>query len=200
MFNTIVLAGGKALRLGRNKLTEQVGGKPLLSRVIDKLGEFDTGIIIVVGDGQDRGMFPAGDTIKVVADTYPGSGVLGGIYTGLTASNSFRNLVVAGDMPFLNTKLLKYLVSVSENYDVVIPRIGSFIEPLHAVYAKSCEPYIKAEIENGKRDIRGFFSQMKVRYVETREIDLFDPQHLSFFNINTVEDLERARIIAEWEG
>lgn len=200
MFNTIVLAGGKGSRLGRNKLLEQVGGRPLLSRVIDTLRELEGDIIIVAGAGQGISLFPVGDGIKVVADIYPGGGVLGGIYTGLTASDSFHNLVVAGDMPFLNTTLLRYLIGEVESYDVVVPRINGFIEPLHAVYAKSCELYIKAEIETGQRDIRGFFSRVKVRFVESEEIDRFDPRHLSLFNINTEEDLQKARDIAGQTG
>ena len=200
MFNTIVLAGGKALRLGRNKLLEKVGSRPLLSRVIDTLSELESDIIIVAGAGQDLAAFPVGDKFKVIADTYPGGGALGGIYTGLTASDSFHNLVVAGDMPFLNTALLRYLIGAAGSYDAVVPRLNGFIEPLHAVYAKSCELYIKAEIETGRRDIRSFFSRVKVRYVDDEEIDRFDVSHISFFNINTRDDLKKAREIVGQNG
>jgi molybdopterin-guanine dinucleotide biosynthesis protein A len=200
LFSSIALAGGKSLRLGRNKLREQVGGRALLSRVIDTLGALDGDIIIVAGAGQDLTLFPAGQRVKIVADIYPGGGVLGGIYTGLTASDSFHNLVVACDMPFLNTALLRYLIEAAESYDAVVPRLNGFIEPLHAVYAKSCLPHIKTEIESGRRDIRSFFSRVKVRYVESEEIDRFDPQRLSLFNINTEDDLKKAREIAEQPG
>jgi molybdopterin-guanine dinucleotide biosynthesis protein A len=37
---------------------------------------------------------------------------------------------------------------------------------------------------------------MRVRYIEKGEIDRFDPEHISFFNINTYEDLEKAGTMA----
>ncbi len=40
------------------------------------------------------------------------------------------------------------------------------------------------------------FPMVKVRYVEEDEIDKFDPEHLSFFNINSQADLDRARKLA----
>jgi molybdopterin-guanine dinucleotide biosynthesis protein A len=136
---------------------------------------------------------PANKMVKIVADLLPGAGVLGGIYTGLTASDSCYNLVVAGDMPFLNPALLRYQLEIVGGFDVVVPRLGWFIEPLHAVYTQDCLPYIKEEIESGRRNIRSFFSRVKVKYVESEEINRFDPRHLSFFNINNEEDLKNAR-------
>lgn len=196
LFSSIALAGGKSQRLGRDKLRELVGGKPLIKRVIERLTELNSVIIIVAGAAQDVSFFPSGKRIKVVSDVYPGGGVLGGIYTGLVASESFYNLVVACDMPFLNTALLSYLIEAADGYDAVVPRLNGFIEPLHAVYAKSCLPFIEKEVQTGRRDIRCFFSCVKVRYIESEEVDRFDLERLSFFNINNENDLEKAREIA----
>ena len=69
----------------------------------------------------------------MVTDTYPGKGPLGGIYTGLGAAESFYNLVVACDMPFLNQTLLDNMIQNSANFDLVVPRLGNMVESLHAV-------------------------------------------------------------------
>jgi molybdopterin-guanine dinucleotide biosynthesis protein A len=71
------------------------------------------------------------------------------------------------------------------------------VEPLHAVYAKSCLAPVEGLLEQGKLRVEALFDLVKVRYVETEEIDQFDPQHLSFFNINTRADLEKARQLVQ---
>ncbi|MFC2032541.1 molybdenum cofactor guanylyltransferase, partial [Chloroflexota bacterium] len=135
-----------------------------------------------------------------ITDIYPGKGSLGGVYTGLTASDSFYNLVIACDMPFLNQSLLKYMMQLSVDFDVVVPRLGNMVEPLHAVYSKACLMPIESMLKQGKLSVFKLFTQVKVRYVEAEEIDRFDPEHLSFFNINTKADLERAKKLASEEG
>jgi len=95
---------------------------------------------------------------------------------------------VTCDMPFLNLGLLRYMVGMAPGHDVIIPRLGEKLEPLHALYSKNCLKPIERLIERGDFKIIHFFPEAWVRYVER-----FDPEHLSFFNINTPEDLERAR-------
>jgi molybdopterin-guanine dinucleotide biosynthesis protein A len=189
---SIVLAGGKGKRLG-DKLSKTIGGRTLLQRVIDSLGLLSEEILVVIAQGQSQ---PA-VAIKAVVDLYPGGGALGGIYSGLVTSRSLYSLVIAGDMPFLNPFLLRYLIQLSPGFDVVIPRIGGKLEPLHAIYSKNCLAPIQQRIEQGDLKVGGFLEQVRVRYVEEAEIDKVDPKHLSFFNINTLADLRRAR--AMWK-
>jgi len=133
----------------------------------------------------------------MVTDIYPGKGPLGGIYTGLATSDSVHNLVVACDMPFLNQALLRYMIQLSANFDLVVPRWDGMVEPLHAVYSKSCQAPIESLLKQGVLNIAKLFTLVKVRYVEADEIDRFDPKHLSFFNINTEADLKMARELAK---
>jgi molybdopterin-guanine dinucleotide biosynthesis protein A len=189
----IVLAGGKGLRLGRDKASEIVGDSSLLQRVISSLSLFDSEIIIVTADEQSLRQSFGYTKLKIVADAYPGKGTLGGIYTGLAASDSFCNLVVACDMPFLNHDLLRYLIQFSPAFDVVVPRLGNMTEPLHAVYSKDCLVSIRSLLKRDVLSVLELFPLVRVRYVEAEEIKRFDPKHLSFFNINTEADLNRAR-------
>jgi molybdopterin-guanine dinucleotide biosynthesis protein A len=79
---------------------------------------------------------------------------------------------------------------------MIIPRVGSLREPLHAIYSRSCLPAIEQLLKKGNYTTDRLPSLVKVRYVEAEEINRFDPKHLSFFNINTRADLEMARKLA----
>lgn len=194
---SIVLAGGKATRLGKNKLQEVVGGRPLLQRVLDSLIPVSRQILVVTAQGQAIPAIQTSQTaVATVPDVYPGKGALGAIYTGLSAMDSDHGLVVAADMPFLNSHLLRHLVSLSKDFDVVMPRVGGEIEPLHAVYSRVCLPAIHEQLERNQLQIRVFLERVRVRYIEEAEIDSFDPRHLSFYNVNTPRELQEARDIA----
>jgi len=191
---SIMLAGGKGGRLGRDKLSERVGRHTLSQRVIGCLAMVSDEILAVIAQGQSEPVLPA--SARVVVDLYPDKGALGGIYTGLVASSSFHSLVVACDMPFINPSLLRYLIRISPGFDVVIPRIDEGkLEPLHALYSKNCIAPIQQQIQQGSMKIDSFLEHVKVRYVERVEIEKFDPQYLSFININNETDLERARAL-----
>ena len=89
------------------------------------------------------------------------------------------------------------MIKVADGYDFVLPRVNKWYEPLHAIYSKNCVDPIKSILEEGKKVIVELFKYVKVKFIEAEEIDRFDPKHLSFFNINTREDLEKAKKITE---
>jgi molybdenum cofactor guanylyltransferase len=192
----IILAGGRSLRLGHDKVLEKIGNTSLLERVVSRIDSFSKKIIIVTAQERTFAPLTKHPKVKIVSDILPGQGSLGGIYTGLVESSSFYNLVVAADMPFLNESLLRYMIEKSDGYDFVLPRVNDLFEPLHAVYSRNCIAPIKSILEQGKKVIIELFDYVKVRYIDTEEVERFDPKHLSFFNINTREDLELARKVA----
>ena len=192
---SIVLAGGKNLRLGRNKALEVIGGKTLIERVVKRLKLVSTQTLIVTSQGQSD--FQVSGEAEVLVDLYPGKGPLGGIYTGLLASPSSHSVVVACDMPFLNIKLLGYMIELSPGFDAVVPRLGEGkVEPLHAIYSKSCLDNMKTQLEHNQLAISCFLSTVNVRYVEWAECQRLDPQLLTFFNINCQSDLDQATALA----
>lgn len=193
---SIVLAGGKSLRLGREKALEEIAGRSLIERVIERLSLLGNEIIVVTSSSDqlpDLG-------VKRVIDSYPGKGNLVGIYSGLKEVASSHSLVVGCDMPFLNIDLLRYIMELSPGFDVVIPRVDEGVEPLHAVYSKNCLAPIEVYLRGGRLKIFDLLPELKVLYVDNAEIERFDPRHLSFFNINSEADLERARILLEREA
>ena len=198
---SIILAGGRSSRLGREKLAEVIAGKSLIERAINSLSSLSQEILIVISQKQARSSLSlyTYPEAKTVVDLHSGKGSLIGIYTGLVHSTNFLNLVVACDMPFLNLELLRYMVKIAPGFDVVIPRIDDQMEPLHALYSKNCIKPMEERIKEGNLKITGFFDSVKVRYVGEEKLNRFDPERLSFFNINTEADLERARMLAARE-
>jgi molybdopterin-guanine dinucleotide biosynthesis protein A len=196
----IILAGGRSLRLGHDKVLEKVGKTSLLEKVISRIDSLSSEIVIVTSEERTFSQVAGNPKFKIITDIFPGRGSLGGIYTGLAKSRSFYNLVIASDMPFLNQSLLRYMIEVSDGFDFVLPRINSFFEPLHAIYSKNCIAPMESLIKRDRRVIIELFDFVKVKYIEAGEVERFDPQHLSFFNINTKEDLELARKMAEGES
>ena len=192
---SIILAGGKSSRLGRSKALQVIEGRSLIQWVVDHLAILSTEIIIVTAHGE---AIPCSSAvrIKTVADIYPGKGPLVGIYSGLRASSSPRAIAVGCDTPFLSVSLLEYMTQICSTFDVVVPRIKNKLEPLCAVYSKNCLVPIQGLLEQDELRIRKLFSMVKVKYVEEDEINRFDPKHLSFFNINSQADLDRARKLA----
>ncbi len=187
----IILAGGKNVRLGRPKALEVIGGKTIVERVIERLRPLTSQIVIVTG--AQRTDLPGTGDAEFLTDLYPGYGPLGGIYTGLVASKNPYSIAVACDMPFLNTKLLGYMVEQAGDFDAVVPRLDDGRrEPLHAVYSRTCLEAIKGRLENRQLSIHSFIESLRVRYIEQAESQRLDPKLLSFFNINYQADLERA--------
>jgi molybdopterin-guanine dinucleotide biosynthesis protein A len=189
--SVVILAGGHSKRLGRDKSLLELEGQPLLARVVQRLGTLSDDLVVVTNDA------PRYESLSLAArfvpDEKPGMGSLMGIYSGVQVARHSHALVVACDMPFLSVPLLRYMASLAPGYDVVVPRLGAFLEPLHAIYGNSCLPFMKELLDRGERRIVAFFHSVRVRYVKDSELDRFDPEHLSFVNVNTPQDWVRAQ-------
>lgn len=181
----IVLIGGRSSRFGRDKVTEMVGGKTLLEHVTDVISPlFDE--IILVGHKREGFM-----RFRLVEDIYPGRGPLGGIYTALSSSRTPQCFVFAADMPNLDERLIRYMLSVADDHDVVIPLWSKGREPLHAIYHRRLLPVAASLIEKGVFRIFDLLETADILAVSEETICRYaDPQAV-FANINTVNDLSR---------
>ena len=131
-----------------------------------------------------------------MVDRYPGAGSLGGIFSGLDAADTSWVLAVACDMPFLNLDLLRRMLSLREGFDAVVPVIEGRPEPTHSLYSKACLPFIEPRLVSGDLKISGFYNDVRVKYLSEEEVRSLDPECLSFFNVNTLQDLEKALALA----
>ena len=191
--SAVILAGGRSVRLGTDKALIPWLGRPLIETVLDRVSRVAADLIAVTNAPDLLEHLPA----RLVPDVVPGAGSLGGILSGLLAATNEHSLVVACDMPFLDVELLRHMAALSREYDVLVPHLAEGIEPLHAIYSNACIEPIREVVNRGGRRIVEFFPRVRVRYIEQEVIDRFDPHHLSFFNINTPEDLERALRLSE---
>lgn len=192
----IVLAGGRSARLGHDKLAEVFGGRTLVEIVVECVASLVDEVVIVTAGDWMMTEFEELPSVRVVTDLFPGKGPLVGLYTGLKESRSELNLVVAADMPFLRAGLLRYMLDLADGYDVVVPRIGDQVEPLHAVYTANCLPRIETMLAEGELSVYRLIPRLVARYVDEDEVAAIDPERRSFFNINTEDDLRRARELA----
>ncbi|MFX0195752.1 MAG: molybdenum cofactor guanylyltransferase, partial [Candidatus Hodarchaeota archaeon] len=186
----VILAGGKGARFGGNKALTKINGQYLIEWIIESYKEIFNEIIIST-NAPSLYRFKG---IKTVKDIIPHKGPLVGIFSSLKESLNNQIFVSACDMPFIRPSLIRYMVMKSKGYDVVVPSLGEeMLEPLHALYKKSCLPAIERAIKANQVRVISFYSNVRVYEMGREEIIQQDPKLDSFFNINTKEDLNKAR-------
>jgi molybdopterin-guanine dinucleotide biosynthesis protein A len=176
-------------------------GPTLLAHTVGIAALLCDDVVVVLNDPEAWCALPA----RLVRDSYPDGGALGGICTGLAAATSTYALVLACDMPLLNSGLLGAMLARPRDYDLLVPRAlepGSArnplaVEPLHAIYSTACLAPMRATLDSGQRQITAFFHQVRVAYVEPDEIRRYDPTGHSFANVNTPEQLAA---VERWLG
>ena len=173
----------------------KLSNKSLVEWTIESLSKISNFIIIVTNFNGYDSFLNIRYKSQVVVDLLPGKAALGGIFTGLSYASTSHSIVVGCDMPFLNGDLLKYQISLAQDYDAVVPRIEDKIEPLHSIYSKACLPSIEKLINEHTLSISNLFEMINTRYMTQKEIEKYDPEYLSIFNINTKQNLEVTRHI-----
>lgn len=189
----IILTGGKSSRMGRPKALLIFDGEPLITHLVCRLKSLFTDTVVVAAPEQELPPLQA----TLVRDEVAYQGPVGGIYYGLRAAIGEVCFVTSCDVPFLNLSLITHLTSQIANYDVVVPYWQGRFQPLHALYRRSVAPLLKDQLERG--ELRPIFLYEKVRTCKVSEDDLrrFDPEGLSFLNMNTPEDYRVA--LSRWQ-
>lgn len=197
VLSAVILAGGKSLRMGKDKSQLVLGKQTLLARSVKAVTALTDDVIVVTSQPERLNKLA---TARAVSDVIAGGGALSGLHAGLRAARHDYALVVACDMPFLNLRLIRYMAIIAPGYDAVVPLWRKEAEPLHAIYTPACLPAVETLLQSGGGRIIEFYPQVNVRYLEPDEIALFDPEGLSFFNINTPGDWERAQELEAAQG
>lgn len=182
----VILAGGESSRMGRNKALMEVNGEHMIETAYRRMAELFDEVLLVTNTPELYEFIPC----RKIADIYPGMGPLGGIHAALSSCVAERAFITACDMPDLNPRLIRELSRMEGGGDVIIPETPGGLEPLHAVYAKSCLPKMEIMLQAGERRILSFFDMAQVRLVPRGRIAAIDPYFSSFRNINTPEDYQ----------
>jgi molybdopterin-guanine dinucleotide biosynthesis protein A len=177
----IILAGGRSRRMGRDKAGLRLREETLLEQTVRVLRAVAEDVVVV-----------GGDRPGAVADEVPRQGPIGGIATGLRHIHQPYAVAAACDHPFLSARVLRYLADLIRGYDAVVP-VDDHIHPLHAVYARSILPLLETRIERGERAMKSALAELRVRWVEVKELRAIDPTGRSLMGVNTPEEWEAAK-------
>ena len=191
IFTLAIIAGGQSRRMGRDKAFVQLGGASLIQHVISRSADLNQSeTILITNKPQEYAHLG----LPMYADAMPGKGALGGIYSALLHAKHDYALALACDMPFINADLLRYMVGlIDADTDIIVPRVAGYPQGMHAIYRKTCLAPIRQQLQANRLKIIGFYDSMRVRYLDKDEYAAFDPQGLSFTNLNTPQELEAAR-------
>ena len=181
---------------GRPKALMDVGGRSIIERVLAALAPAVDEVLIVTNTPELYAFLK----VPMVADVYPDHGSLGGIYSGMKAAGGAAALTVACDMPFLHTDVIRLVVSRSGEDHIAVPRVGTQLETLHAAYGKATLPHIAERLAVGQLKIADFLERMRVVEIAEAEVARYRDPRIAFMNVNTPDELERARALAKELG
>ena len=190
----VILAGGQNRRMdGRVKALLPFHGEPVIVRQIGRMKRICDQIIVVT---RDRDLFSqtVGDSARLIEDRIPGKGPLSGMHAAFSELNSQEAWVVGCDMPFISDRaaLLMWEQKQDTGCDVVVPKIGGRIHPLHGIYDGRCISHVTGLLRSGQYRVKELFNRVKWMAVEEgrflqRKIDI-----RFVVNVNTPEEYEEA--------
>ena len=183
-----ILVGGESRRMGYNKAFLKIGQSNLVESIVARLKTIFPDVFLIGNDPEPYRSLG----LPVIADLYKECGPLGGIHAALVAANTPYVFITACDMPFLDVQMVACMAGKVSGYDVVVPKIRGYLEPLCAVYGKNCLPVIESQLKCGQYKVIALFSAVRVNYLEQEEIEKLTAVEKAFLNINTPKDMQKA--------
>jgi molybdopterin-guanine dinucleotide biosynthesis protein A len=199
MLTIVIQAGGASKRMGQDKALIPFLGRPLIQRVIQRVGGLGDELVINTNRPEAYGFL----NLPLYPDVIPERGALGGLYTALMTARHPLVAVIACDMPFAHPGLLAEERRLLEESgcDGVIPITVHGTEPFHAVYRReTCLLLVKAALDAGKWRVDSWFGEASLKFMPMEDILKFDPYGLVFRNVNTPDELREAEQLAREEG
>lgn len=174
----ILMAGGSAERMGRDKRFLKVGTEQLIERQVKFLKLYFEEVFVSANDPKALKHLK----VPIIPDEHPGRGPLEGLTSALAATHSEYNFVVAVDIPDIDMDLVEKMRAKLENVSAVIPvSAGGKEEPLFAFYSKQCVPIFKSALKSGERAIHRALKRCPVYHYPMAVEGLFK-------NLNSPED------------
>jgi molybdopterin-guanine dinucleotide biosynthesis protein A len=182
----VILAGGRSSRMGRDKALMLYNDKTIIERTVQELQKAVDDVIIVVNDKLKYHL----PDVSEIPDVYPDLGPLSGMHAGLLQARHQAAFIISCDMPLFSARLAEYLLERSPGYDVVVPRINNYWEPMCAVYSKACIDPIEKRLLSGSRKVMAFYADVRVLEIAQSEIEAIGRLEDLFYNMNTPEDYQ----------
>ncbi len=188
-----ILVGGVSHRMGRDKALVEIGGISLAEWVRRSLAEVASPVL-VVGKNGERHPLP---DLPFVGEDCPARCSLAGLVAALSAAPDDRVIVVGCDHPFLSPDLLRALAKRGDRAVRVAGR-GGGLEPLLGCWdAPRALPVLSRRLQDGALSLYGALRELSAEVLPEIEARALDPDLRSFVNVNTPEDLARARCSLE---
>lgn len=184
-----ILTGGRCRRMGQEKPLIRDGAVSIVEKTIQKLGSLTDHVYLICNsDNFHQYINFVSDKISVVQDEIEDIGPLGGIHAGLTKMKGETSFFIAGDMPFIEPDLLerlKFAYQEDPEYDAVVCKTDSGIEPLVAVYSKKILPFLIKNVEECRLSVMDLLKNVKTKYCS------FISESNQFISLNVPEDLKK---------
>ncbi len=191
----VILAGGQNKRFdGQNKAFIRIGGKRIVDRLLEVYARLFDHIVLVTND---PAAYMDVDAL-IVSDHFSVRSSLNGLHAGLFAAGHEYAFFTACDTPFVKETLIKRMLdNIERRADIIIPSTTAGYEPMFSVYKKTCMPAMVSQLKHDVLKIDGLFRKVRVKKVVEANLREVDPELISFFNINTHEDLMKAETFYE---
>lgn len=181
----LVLAGGSSRRMGRDKATLEIDGRQQLVRAVTMLqAHFDQ---VLVSSRREQARDPLRAQFEQLFDAYENLGPLAGILTALESAPAEPWLILACDLPRVDSDTIAYLLANIDGSSVATAYRSSYDdlpEPLCAVWMPSSIEVIRAAVAEGVNCPRKIL-------IRANATLLSQPVAGALDNVNTPADLER---------
>jgi len=198
--SAVILAGGFSRRFGSDKGLVLLMNKPLVRHVIDKVSPAVDEVLVVVSSEEQKKTFEpiVGNEVNFFIDKDDSQSPLVGAITGFENSKGEYSLLLPCDAPLVSTQIVQFLLDICNSRHAVIPKWPSgYIEPLQAVYhTQSALKAAKVALKQGHMNMRSMIENLRgVRYISTMVLEQLEPGLVTFFNVNTPQDLKKAESV-----
>jgi molybdopterin-guanine dinucleotide biosynthesis protein A len=190
-----VLAGGRSRRFGRDKLAEEIGGRPLLHHPVLRLLDVCDRVVVVIGDGIEEPPMPAGVSVTFARDSTADEGPLRGLAAGLEVADATWVVVAGGDMPELQPPVLREMLRAARETAAVAVVLsdGGDARPLPCVVrTEPAADAVAVLLGSGRRRLRDLLSAVRTVVIDEPSWTTLDPGRRTLVDIDEPADVERA--------
>ncbi len=182
--------------MGEDKALLEFLNKPLIEHIQDRFSPLGDELLIITNDPDNYRYLD----VPLHTDIIPDRGALGGLYTALSIASYPYMALVACDMPFASSSLMRHLYETlkDSDADAVLPSTDYGPEPMHAVYrAKTCLPLVREAIDQDQWRMISWHDQADVQILSPQETRSLAPSEHTFWNLNTPEEFQEAEELAK---
>lgn len=183
--SAVILAGGRSSRMGRPKAMLRADGRTLIERSVAELRPRFSDLVVVAAPAACEQFHIPALAVTIVRDARPYQGPAPALKLGLETVRSQLAFVCSCDLPMLDADVAAALCSMIGGYDALVPLINGRLQPLHAVYRRSCARALGAMLAAGERRLSALFERVRAKVIEEPELARLDPQLSSFVCVNT---------------